>query len=144
MMSASWHAAHLRWTSQHSKLSKGVKPTKNVVLRTSWYIWDFSWEKKILPPFRTLAMLLRSLTRLSLRALMLSASGLFSVKTAWRLKATDDFDGTNLFISSSLCKESESWQLWWLSPAPFLRHASPPCCLSSAVWSACGRIGHDT
>ena len=54
---------------------------------------------------QTLAMLLRSLTRLSLRALMLSASGLFSVKTAWRLKATDDFDGTNIVIPSFCAKD---------------------------------------
>ena len=62
-------------------------------------------REKILPPLQTLAMLLRSLTRLSLRALMLSASGLFSVKTAWRLKATDDFDGTNIVIPSFCAKD---------------------------------------
>ena len=64
-------------------------------------------REKILPPLQTLAMLLRSLTRLSLRALMLSASGLFSVKTAWRLKTTDDFDGTNNIIPS-FCAEDQN------------------------------------
>ena len=62
-------------------------------------------REKILPPLQTLAMLLRSLTRLSLRALILSASGLFSVKTAWRLKATGDFDGRNIVITSFCAKD---------------------------------------
>ena len=62
-------------------------------------------REKIPPPFQTLAMLLRSLTRLSLRALILSASGLFSVKTAWRLKATDDTGVTNIVIPSFCAKD---------------------------------------